>query len=184
MRLFCLICLSGLIASCGSYDRPARDVAVAEELHQKAVSLLDEDPERAEELLQRALEYDLYHGSAHNNLGVLLLNKGLLYQAAQEFEWARKLLPGHPEPRTNLAIALHRGGRTGDALESCQSALEVRPFYIGALQARAMINLLNGNEYPDLDEDLLAIRSRGENSHWRRWAHGQLLKREGPQAPE
>ena len=34
-----------------------------------------------------------------------------LYDAAAEFEWARKLMPGHPDPRLNLAITLERAGR-------------------------------------------------------------------------
>jgi hypothetical protein len=49
-----------------------------------------------------ALSADLFFGLAHNNLGVLYLKEDKLYEAANEFEWARKLMPGHPDPRMNL----------------------------------------------------------------------------------
>jgi len=48
----------------------------------------------AETLLRRALTADLYHGPAHNNLGVLYLTQGKLFEAAGEFEWARGELAG------------------------------------------------------------------------------------------
>ena len=40
-------------------------------------AVIASDPAKAESLLREALGYDLYHGAAHNNLGVLLLNEPL-----------------------------------------------------------------------------------------------------------
>ena len=48
-----------------------RDNAKAQRLTQEAAALLDTNPQRAETLLRDALTADLYHGPAHNNLGVL-----------------------------------------------------------------------------------------------------------------
>jgi Flp pilus assembly protein TadD len=54
---------------------------------------MDSEPEKAERLLREALTADLWHGPAHNDLGVIHLRRNELYEAASEFEWARKLMP-------------------------------------------------------------------------------------------
>jgi tetratricopeptide (TPR) repeat protein len=74
-----------------------RDPAASQRLTQEAVALMVSEPTRAESLLREALNSDLYNGPAHNNLGALYLAQGKLYEAAGEFEWARKLMPGHPD---------------------------------------------------------------------------------------
>jgi len=79
--------------------------------------------DRAEDLLRQALVADLVYGPAHNNLGVVYLERGDLYAAANEFEWARKLMPGHPDPRTNLALTLERAGQEYRALARYDPAL-------------------------------------------------------------
>jgi Flp pilus assembly protein TadD len=101
----------GPYSSSTAKDAIVRDSAAAQKLFTKAAECQESDPLDAEDLLRQALDADLYHGMAHNNLGVLLLNRGEIYAAVQEFEWARKLLPGHPKPRVNLAIALHQADK-------------------------------------------------------------------------
>ena len=178
--LFICICLSTLASCSNSYARSERNVQLAEEYYQKAVLLLPcEDEEmraEAKALLTLAIEADLYHGAAHNNLGVLLLQEQELYQAAQEFEWARKLLPGNPDPRVNLSIALQRGGHVEEALSACDSALEIRPHYVAAMQSKAYIALRHDLEVPGIQEYLKVIALRGESPAWRRWAAMQRIK--------
>ena len=94
---------------------PLRDEHRASVLVAEAAAARDMDRAKAEALLREALTADLFHAKAHHNVGVLLLARGDLYGAAHEFEWARKLLPGHPEPRLNLALTLESAGRTRDA---------------------------------------------------------------------
>src|SRR5688572_9160967 len=67
-----------------------RDTARAHELTLEALDVLDSDPETAEALLHAALQADPYHGPTHNDLGVLYLRRSELFQAANEFEPARK----------------------------------------------------------------------------------------------
>lgn len=43
---------------------------------------------------------------------------GWLHKAASEFEWARKLMPGYPDPRLNLAMTLEEAGRIDEASEA------------------------------------------------------------------
>jgi tetratricopeptide (TPR) repeat protein len=175
--------LTGIVATvggCGSADRTGgpyapltdgeRDPARAQELAQQASRVIDADPVRAEELLRQALGADLYHGPAHNNLGTLYLEQGKLYEAAGEFEWARKLMPGHPDPRMNLALTLERAGRTDDALATYATALEVYPDHIPTIQALARLQLRTGRTDDRTPEFLDQIAMGGESEEWKTWA--------------
>lgn len=186
-RLLCILIVAAalLAPGCTSGDhargpyRPGaveRDIARAEDLYQQARPLRASQPERAEELLRQALTADLYHGPAHNDLGVLLLQQERLYQAAREFAWARKLMPGHPDPRVNLAIALERGRKHQEALAAARAALEVRPGHLPAHQAIAVIQCRNGLADADTAGHLAAIVERSADADWRRWAETWRLK--------
>jgi tetratricopeptide (TPR) repeat protein len=166
-----------LLGGCGSARGPyandgnaKRDIAKAERIYQEALTVIERDPAAAEKLLREAMGFDLYHGPAHNNLGVLLLKQGRLYDAAEEFEWARKLLPGHPEPRVNLAITLDRGGKHGDAVDAARTALEVRPGNLPALQTLAWIQVNQGLTDDRTLAHLDQIVSRTVDPLWRTWA--------------
>lgn len=156
-----------------------RDSNLAGRLNEQASELMDKDPLQAESLLRKALAADLYCGPAHNNLGVLLLRKGDLYAAASEFEWARKLLPGHPDPRMNLAMTLEAAGRTDDALDAYASALEVYPEHLPSMQAMASLQVRTGRADDRTPGMLREIALRGDDETWRTWAQGQLAMREG-----
>lgn len=147
-----------------------RDTRRADEYNRRAADLMNDRPEEAERLLLEALSVDIFHGPAHNNLGVVYLRRGRLYEAAGEFEWARKLMPGHPDPRVNLAITLERAGRTEDAMASYRAALEVLPGDIGALQGLTRIELMNGRTTAETRDRLGIISIRGESEAWRNWA--------------
>lgn len=168
------------LAACGDSRGPytdngtrQRDVVQAEKVYQEALAVIDTDAEKAEGLLRQAMDLDLYHGPAHNNLGVMLLKKGRLYDAAEEFEWARKLLPGHPEPRVNLAITLDRGGKHGDAIDAARTALEVRPGNLPAIQTLTFIQvnqaMTDGQTIGNLD----TIIARTGDKQWKNWAEQQ-----------
>ena len=66
---------------------------------------------------------------------MLFLKQDKLYEAANEFEWAKKLLPGHPDPRVNLALVMERAGRNDEAFANYQAALEVWPNYLPRCRA-------------------------------------------------
>ena len=147
----------------------------AAELTQQASMLIETDPAQAMELLRQAVEADLFHGPAHNDIGVLLLNQGDLYGAAEEFDWARRLMPGHPDPRLNLGIALERGGKTQDALDAYASANEVYPNYLPAMQAITRLQLRSGNVDDSTHTMLQAIAFRAQEP-WKSWAIKRLAK--------
>jgi tetratricopeptide (TPR) repeat protein len=183
MRLawaFAAICIAGVLGACrssadavGPYTPPsaaARDTTKAEALNREAADLLESERGRAEDLLRQALTADIFFGPAHNNLGVLFLMQEKLYEAAGEFEWAKKLMPGHPDPRVNLALVLELAGRTDEALASYEAALEVWPGYLPALQGLASLSLRAGRrEDPRLSGWLDEIALRGDDV-WGAWA--------------
>jgi tetratricopeptide (TPR) repeat protein len=153
-----------------------RDTAEAERLTREAVELLDKNPVKAEKLLRNALTKDLYHGPAHNNLGVLYLSQGELYKAAGEFEWSRKLMPGHPDPRINLALTLERAGRIDDALRNYAAALEVYPDHIAAMQGLVRLQLRHDRRDDKTNSLLGEIAFRGETEQWRAWAQAEVAR--------
>jgi Flp pilus assembly protein TadD len=166
-------------AKSSSYTTPReqdRKPGEAERLNLEAAAIIDSDPSQAEALLRRALTADLYNGPAHNNLGTIYLRRGELYSAAEEFEWARKLMPGHPDPRMNLALALETAGRHDEAIATYRTALEVYPNHIHSMQALARLQVRLGRADDETPHLLSEISMRGENPQWREWAQWQLTK--------
>ena len=184
--------LLGVIACCGvaiasigcakthKRDAPAsdsiRDPRAAERLHLQAVELLDSNPQHAEVLLRQALDADLFHGPAHNNLGTLLLARGELYEAATNFEAARKLMPGHPDPRLNLALTYEKAARFDDAIEMYHAAFEVSPGHTPTLEALTRLEVTSSRTTQDTQARLRTIALEGSTPHWREWAQRQLVK--------
>jgi tetratricopeptide (TPR) repeat protein len=164
-----------------------RNPLEAQRLTLRAAELIDHDAAKpdpaklaqAEKLLCEALTADLYHGPAHNDLGVVYLKGGRLYDAASEFEWARKLMPGHPDPRMNLAITLERAGRIDDALKAYASALEVYPGHIPTLEAITRLQLRHSRADESTPEHLKTIALEGDSPRWREWAQSQLTQQGG-----
>ncbi len=126
------------------------------------------------ETLQARVEADPFSGIHRNNLGVALLQAGRLGEAAAEFDQARKLLPGRPDPRLNLGLTLERAGRNRDALQMYQSAHELDADYMPAKQALARILLLLSENSKQLNELLKEIALQGETQAWRDWARARL----------
>ena len=148
----------------------------ADRLNQAAVALIESEPARAEQLLRDALTADLYHGPAHNNLGTLYLAQGRLYEASEEFQFAKRCLPGHPDPRLNLALTLELAGRTDDALATYRTALDVYPEHMPTLQALTRLQLRAGRTDADTARNLSILALRGETPEWREWAQMHVLR--------
>jgi len=169
-------CASRQTGPYATSSESARSPLEAQRLTFEALDVIDSQPANAEQLLRDALTADLYHGPAHNNLGVLYFEQGKLYEAANEFEWARKLMPGNPDPRMNLALTLERAGRIDEALKGYATALEVREGHIPTIQAMTRCQLRHGRETSETKLQLQEIALRGETKEWRSWAQERLLR--------
>ena len=156
-----------------------RNPLEAQRLTQEAARLKNPASDEAEALLRKALTEDLYHGPAHNNLGVLYLKRGELYEAANEFEWARKLMPGNPDPRINLALTLEQAGRIDEALDEYHAAVELGRGSIYAIQGLARCQIAHGRTDGSTFDRLAEIALRGESKAWREWARRTAATR-GP----
>ncbi|HEX8521675.1 MAG TPA: tetratricopeptide repeat protein [Tepidisphaeraceae bacterium] len=66
---------------------------------------------------------------AHNNLGVILLERNDLPGATGHFQSALNLKPDHPEARLNLGMVAEKQQHWDDAVRWYHDALEVRPDY-------------------------------------------------------
>ena len=153
-----------------------RNTFRAQELNARAADLIESDAKAAEELLREALSADLFFGPAHNNLGVLFLEQGKLYEAAEQFEWARKLMPGHPDPRMNLALTLEEAGRIDEAIQNYRTALEVYPGHVPTTQALARLHVQTERKDEELTGWLDAVALRGETVEWREWAERERAR--------
>jgi Tfp pilus assembly protein PilF len=181
----CLLALAIIFACVGCASRPselggsmsARDPQRAQQLATEAAELLHTEPTRAESMLREALRLDLFCGAAHNNLGVIHLTRDDLPEAAAEFEAARRLLPGHPDPRCNLALVYERAGRTSDAIAAFQNALDAQPGHLASIQGIASLQVRTGAVDARTVELLDEIALHGESEIWRSWARRQRFAR-------
>ncbi|MFT3684280.1 MAG: hypothetical protein QM783_05030 [Phycisphaerales bacterium] len=174
-------CASHGTSSADSYQpasEAARNPLEAQRLTAEAVGFMESDPAKAEELLKKALAADLFHGPAHNNLGVLMLNgqPPRLYEAAHEFEWAGKLMPGHPDPRHNLAMTLEAAARYDDALAQYKAALETRPGHLPSLQGLTSLQIRFDKTDDSTTASLKTIAMQGTTPEWRQWASDRLRR--------
>ena len=177
LLIFSLLSFSGCASNkrqAGAVADSVRNQQLAAELTNKAIDLLFDDPIEAERVLRQAIQADLYYGPAHNNLGVLHLNRDELYEAAEEFDWARRLMPGHPDPRINLGLVFERGGKIEDALDAYVSAIAVYPNHLPATQALARCQIRYGYRDEWTDNLLETIVYRG-SVEWKLWARTQLV---------
>jgi protein O-mannosyl-transferase len=71
--------------------------------------------------------------TAHNNLGIALLDLGKPQDAAAHYEAALRIRPNFPEAENNLGYALLVLGKSPEAMEHFQQALRVKPDYAAAL---------------------------------------------------
>lgn len=155
----------------------SRDTVRAAQLTKEAEPLMATDPAKAEALLREALTADLYHGPAHNNLGVVYLRQQKYYEAAGEFDWAKKVMPGHPDPRFNLALTLESTGRTQDAIAMYDTALSVYPGHLPTTQALVRLQVKSGHTDSRTPELLREVAMRSESAEWRDWARKQMASR-------
>ena len=107
---------------------PRRDTDAARLHNARAVKLLQKgEMAKAEKELKEALAADVFFAPAHNNLGTVYYRQGKHYLAAWEYQYAAKLMPDSPRPKSNLGLVLEAVGKYDEAVGAYEQALELAP---------------------------------------------------------
>ena len=107
---------------------PRQDTDLARRITTHSLDLIgDAKWSEAETALVEAINADVTYGPAHNNLGTVYLHENKLYQAAWEFQYATKLMPYQPEPRSNLGLVFEEAGKLDDAVDAYDQAIKIEP---------------------------------------------------------
>ena len=106
-----------------------------------------------------------------------MLQQGKLYEAAGEFEWAKKLLLRSSGSTIEaMALTLEKAGRTDDAIANYKTALEVYPDHIQSMEALARLQVKSGRPDAETPHLLSEVAMRGETEKWREWAGLEIAK--------
>jgi tetratricopeptide (TPR) repeat protein len=116
----CLEALDDPTGAADQYSAAVHDVPVptyeVAQAHYLLGSLLDgESPAEAEKHYRSAVRINPNHARAYNNLGILLVRRGLFREAIACFETACRLAPGYSDARRNLMLATRQRVSSGDA---------------------------------------------------------------------
>jgi tetratricopeptide (TPR) repeat protein len=114
----------------------------------------------------------------HNNLGTILLRRGQLQQAIDEFQTALSLKPDYADAHYNLGIAKVKQGNLTDAIYQFSETLRLRPRNVKALNNMAGTLVLK-ERYPEAIDYLkraLIVNPEEDNLHSNL---GIIMKKQG-----
>jgi len=133
--------------------RADRDLELA--IQAQRAGDFDEALQRYRALLQK----DDLNAQAHNNLGLLYQERGLLQESVHELQRAATIEPRNPGTHNNYGVTLLMLGRTDEAVAEFQSALKLEP---GNLDARVNLALAqrSSGRLEAAKEALLDVLSR------------------------
>lgn len=153
-----------------------RDSLTAQRFNAQGLKAVEAtDLETASEAFRRALEADLWYAPAHNNLGLTLLHEGRAYEAAWEFHYAAKLMPGSVSATNNLGLVMERVGRLDEAIELYHDALKISPENIEVMGHLARAYVKAGHQDRSLEDLLKELTLRGSDG-WDLWARQHLIR--------
>jgi Flp pilus assembly protein TadD len=153
-----------------------RDSALARSLTEQAMEQIAQSKwPQAEALLQKAIEADVMFGQAHNNLGTVYVHENNLYQAAWEFQYAAKLMPYQPEPRSNMGLVLEEAGKLDEAVDSYDEALKIDPDNPQIVGNSARARVRRGDKDARVRELLGKVISADDRPDWVQWAREKLV---------
>jgi tetratricopeptide (TPR) repeat protein len=81
----------------------------------------------SETLWTHTLACDGRNLAAHNNLGILLAQRGQLDEAIAHYQRALRINPHYVDAHMNLGVVLAKRGRLDEAIAQCQRAVEIAP---------------------------------------------------------
>ena len=113
-----------------------------------------------ETLYRTTIEWNPECALAHNNLGVLDLEKGQLENAIVHYRNAVKAKPDYVEAHNNLGSAYLDKGRVDEAIAHLQTALDIRPDYLEAHNNLGNAYLQSGHFDQAIDQFLLVLKMK------------------------
>lgn len=154
---------------------PGRNTELARKANQEGLAHLEAgELEAARTAFRKSLTADIEFGPAHNNLGKVLYAQQKWYEAAWEFEYARKLMAKHPAPPNNLGLVLERAGELDRAVECYRGAVALAPDNV-AYRANLVRGLIRrGDRTDEVVKLLRTLVKTDDRPTWRRWAEKQL----------
>ena len=154
-----------------------RDTGKARELGEKAVKAIEAGkPEKAEDLLQRALIADVTFAPAHNNLGKLYFDRRKFYLAAWEFQYTHELVPDAAEPLNNLGLVYESIGQFDRARDYYEQAYAIDGADVSALGNLARVIYRVNDRDDQLPAYLHEVMLRDARPSWSTWASDLLAR--------
>ena len=100
------------------------------------------DLPKAREFAERAVSIAPGNASIADTLGWILLAQGDTEKALNQLQAASAALPGNPDIRYHLAVALDRVGRTGDARTLLEQLLSSGTSFTSKADAEKLLDQL------------------------------------------
>ena len=154
---------------------PRRDTQAARQHNARAVKLLQDGKLTAAEVeLKAALAADLFFGPAHNNLGTVYYEQEKYYLAAWEFQYAARLMPNRPKPRSNLGLVFEAVGKLDEATKWYEEALQLAPDAVETVGNLARVYVRRNRKDDRTRELLTKIVMKDNRPEWIAWAKDRL----------
>lgn len=119
----------------------------------------------AEKCCRKVIELQPQSCTAHNNLGTLLKNRGLLTEAIECYHTALNISPEYAEAANNLATALRDQGDIEASLTYYRMAISLRPDYSDAYSNLGALQQERGQIADALRSYQHAVRLEPANAH-------------------
>ncbi len=132
--------------------------------------------DEAQALFRQALDADLLYPAAHNNLGLVLLRQGKMYESAWEFSYAAKLMPHSAEPRHNLGTLMEKMGRFDEAETQYEAALAIDDSNVEVMGHLARVYVKQDRRDEKAISLLRKLAFQSDVGDWNRWARMWLVK--------
>ncbi len=148
-RLSIAFSAAALATSAGCQLRPGESDLSPQQAQLRDAVDLAQQAQTAEKAGRTDEAVDLYRRSAAayssfpaswNNLGALLMEKGLHMEAIEAFRTAAEVSPTDPRPYTNIGLLWQKLGYLDDAAEAYSQALRRDPNYLPALRESVLID--------------------------------------------